>query len=116
MPMIRVQLSSPLDKPKQASLLKSLSATVAGVLGKPESYMMVVLQPDVPILMGGRNEPAAFFEVRSVGTISGEQAAKLSAQVSDVLGEATGLPAERIYSNYTGVPGTMWGHDGGTFG
>jgi phenylpyruvate tautomerase len=116
MPMIRVQLSSPLDKPKQASLMSSLSAAVAAALGKPEGYMMVVLQPDVPILMGGRHEPAAFVEVRSVGSISSEQAVKLSEQVSAVLGKATGLAADHIYSNFAGVAGAMWGHDGSTFG
>ena len=116
MPLIRVQLATTLDKEQQASLMKSLSATVASALGKPEGYMMVVLEPGLPMLMGGQAGPAAFFEVRSVGTISGQQAAHLSDSVGALLSKATGVPAGRIYSNYTGVPGAMWGHDGGTFG
>jgi len=116
MPLIRVQLATTLDKEQQASLMKSLSSTVAGALGKPEGYMMVVLELGLPMLMGGQGEPAAFFEVRSVGTISGQQAARLSESVGEVLSRATGVPAARIYSNYAGVPGAMWGHDGGTFG
>ena len=116
MPMIRLQLSAPLDPAKQSELMKRLSSSVAGVLGKPESYMMVVLDPQRPILMSGQDRPAALAEVRSVGTISPEQARSLSGAISEIVGEATGIGADRIYSNFTGVPGAMWGHGGRTFG
>ncbi len=116
MPMIRVQLSSALEKPAQATLMKNLSATVAGSLGKPESYMMVVLDPEVPIMMSANDEPAALVEVRSVGTITDQQARDLSDKVSAIISEAVGTSVDRIYSNFMGVPGTMWGYSGRTFG
>ena len=115
MPMIRVQLSPRLADDARAALMKRLSATVAASLGKPESYMMVVLEAGVPMLMAGKPDPAALVEVRSVGTISGGAANDLSGKLSALLAEA-GVPADRVYCNFMGVPGAMWGHGDSTFG
>ena len=116
MPLIRLQLSVSVDGARQTSLMSELSSTVARALGKPEGYMMVVLEQQTPILLGASDDPAALVEIRSVGTISGQQARDLSGKVSEVISCATGIGADRIYSNFTGVPGAMWGHDGSTFG
>jgi phenylpyruvate tautomerase len=116
MPLVRVQLSVAVDPKTEQSILKSLSSAVASLLGKPEGYLMVVLDPRAEILMGGSSEPAAFCEVRSVGTISSSQAASLSAKICEILAQQAKVPGERIYLNLAGVPGAMWGHDGGTFG
>ena len=116
MPMIRVQLSRPLEGPARSDLMKKLSTCVAGGLGKPESYMMVVMDPEVPMMMSANEEPAALVEVRSVGTISGQQARDLNGKISALISEAAGISSERIYANFIGVPGAMWGYSGGTFG
>jgi len=116
MPLVRVQLSVALDAAAEQSILKSLSSAVASALGKPESYMMAVLEPKAALLMGGSAGPAAFCEVRSVGTISGAQAKSLSGAICEILSAQAKVPGERIYLNLAGVPGAMWGHDGGTFG
>ena len=116
MPMTRLQTSAAVDDTRRAALLKALSRGVAGVLGKPEGYMMVVLEAGTPMLLGGDDAPCALAEVRSVGAISPEQARSLSATVSDLLDEHLGVPAGRTYLNMEGVPGSMWGYSGSTFG
>ena len=116
MPMIRVQLSCQLEGPALSGLMKQLSSTVAGALGKPESYMMVVVDQQIPILMAADDAPAALVEVRSVGSISDQQARDISARVSGLLGESAGIGPDRVYANFMGVPGAMWGYNGGTFG
>mgnify|MGYP003573620666 FL=1 len=78
--------------------------------------MMVALAEQQPLLFGGDAAPAAFVEVRSVGTISPDQARGLSAALSEVLAARLGLAPERIYYNYAGVPGAMWGFGERTFG
>ena len=115
MPMIRVQLSTSVDEGTKTSLMQSLSKAVAGGLGKPESYMMVVLEPETAMLMAAQGDPAALVEIRSVGSISPDQARKLSATVSEIIA-STGISADRIYSNFMGVQGAMWGHGDRTFG
>lgn len=116
MPMIRVMTSTDIAADDRPGLMARLSAAVAKELGKPESYMMVVLVPNTPMLMGAKSDPSVLVEVKSVGTISPQQARTLSSAVADILTEATGIPEERIYSNYTGVPGAMWGFGSRTFG
>lgn len=115
MPLVRVQTSAAVDEATRSGLLAELSGAVAEALGKPESYMMVVLQADTPMLMGGDDAPAALVEVRSVGTISPEQAHGLAGKLSAIVA-TLGVDPRRIYSNFTGVPGAMWGMGQSTFG
>ena len=116
MPLLKLQTSMEIPEAKRDELLVQLSATTAQQLGKPESYMMVVVEAQAPMLFGGDAAPAALAEVRSVGTISPEQARSLSGALSEVLSSALGLAPERIYYNFAGVPGAMWGHGTRTFG
>jgi phenylpyruvate tautomerase len=116
MPLIRVQLTASLDTHQQTALMTALSTEVASCLGKPESYMMVVVEPETSIILGGKGGPAAFAEVRSVGTISPDQARNLATAISDILEEKADIPASRTYTNFAGVPGSMWGFNRSTFG
>jgi phenylpyruvate tautomerase PptA (4-oxalocrotonate tautomerase family) len=116
MPFLRLQLSKPLASDQQQALLAELSSTVAELLGKPERYMMVAIEPETPMMLGGSGDPAALFELRSVGTISGAQAKAISGAVSGLLEAKVGLDPQRVYANYAGVPGAMWGHGASTFG
>ena len=113
MPLVRVQLSTAVEA--RDELKAELSKAVAGALGKPESYMMVVLEPETSMLMGGTDAPAALVEVRSVGTINSDQSSALSAALSQILAR-TGVEANRVYCNFTGVPPAMWGMGARTFG
>ena len=116
MPLVRVQTSVPVAPQRRAPLLAQLSRAAAEVLGKPEDYVMVVLEPEVPMLMAREPAPAAFVEVRAVGRISADQARRASAKWSEILEQALGVPAARVYSTYAGLDGAMWGQGGDTFG
>jgi len=115
MPLIRVQTSASVSAEKRREVMSALSKAVAKALGKPESYLMVVFESDLALLMAGGAEPAALAEVRSVGTISPDQALRLAAVVSEAIGRL-GVDRDRIYTNCFGVPGAMWGQGDGTFG
>ena len=115
MPLLRAHLSKAIDDATRAELLAKLSQMAATALGKPESYMMVMLRDEVPMLMAGSADPAAWVEVRSVGTINPEQAKKLSVAITEAI-TGVGIQPKRIYSNFQGVPGAMWGYGGDTFG
>lgn len=116
MPMIRIQTSIAVDEEKQTTLMNTLSSEIAELLGKPESYMMIILEPETVMMMSGTAEAAALVEVRSVGSISEEEAKNLSGKISEIMGKEIGVGAGRIYLNMQGVPGVMWGFDGRTFG
>ena len=116
MPLIEVQLSTKLSAEDRVVLMTNLSAAVASKLGKPESYMMVVLRPDATLMMGGRTDPAALVKVRSVGTISPAQARDIAGAVSHSLAKVSGVEEDRVYCVFQGVPGAMWAQGGNTFG
>lgn len=116
MPLLRVQLNTAIVEQQRQELMSALSGAVAELLGKPESYVMVVVEPQVAMMMGGSTDTAAFCEVRSIGEISGQQAAALSARLSDLLGQHASIPAERIYTTLSGWPRAMWAQGENTFG
>lgn len=115
MPLLKLQTSATIAADQRPSLLARLSETTARLLSKPERYVMVMLDDRKPMLMAADEQPAALIEVRSVGTISAEQARALSKELTAILGEL-GLASDRVYCNFVAVSGAMWGYDGGTFG
>ncbi len=116
MPLVRLQTNAAISPPQQRALLGRLSAAAAELLGKPESYVMVILQPELPMLMAREGTPAALVEVDSVGSISPETARGLTGRLGDILGEELAIEAERIYAIFAGVDGASWGWNGETFG
>lgn len=115
MPLLKLETTVVLPEDKRQALLAALSKTLAGATGKPEQYVMVTLgQAD--IVMAGKPGDAAFVDIRGIGGLTGEVNRKLSRQLGDLLHEALGLPAERVYLNFTEVEAGNWGWNGSTFG
>lgn len=114
MPYLKVQSSLKLTPEQSASLLQRLSALVAEQLGKPERYVMVVLEPPVPILFAGNDAPAVFMELKSIG-LSESQTPALSSALCECLAQQLGINAERVYIEFADAPRCMWGWNGATF-
>jgi len=67
MPYLNIQTNVHLDDSSRASLLKNASQTVASVLGKPESYVMVHLDSGNDMLFAGNDAPLAYLQLKSLG-------------------------------------------------
>jgi phenylpyruvate tautomerase PptA (4-oxalocrotonate tautomerase family) len=117
MPLLQLFTSAhPVDEHKRAQLLKSLSALVARVLGKPESYVMISLAAPTEMSFAGSGAPACYAELKNVGTLSPDQVENLSKILCQELATGLGVPEKRIYIEFTNADGAMWGWNGGTFG
>lgn len=117
MPLIKVQTSIPApDKAEADALLKQLSASLAKHTGKPESYVMTVLEPDVAMTFGGTTDPVCYVEVKSVGSMSASQTKSMSQDFCDQLSKGLGVPSNRIYIEFADAKGYMWGWNSSTFG
>lgn len=117
MPLIKVQTS--VSGPTAAdteTLLKSLSASLAKHLGKPESYVMTALEPGVSMTFGGTTEPVCYVEIKSIGTMAPDKTQAMSQDFCQTLSSALGVPANRIYIEFADARGAMWGWNGSTFG
>ena len=116
MPLIAIRTTVDLTESDRVSLLLECSKTIARQTGKPEAYVMTLLERVPAMTMAGSADPACFVEVRGVGSFSGKQTASISQAVCKLLVDRLGVPSSRIYLNFTGFDGAMWGFDGGTFG
>ena len=89
-------------------LCRLMSEAVAGILGKPESYVMVALH-------AGTTEPTAMLELKSLGLPESETGA-FSTSLCSLINEHMNVPAKRIYIEFSSPNRHMWGWDNSTFG
>jgi phenylpyruvate tautomerase len=117
MPLIKVQTSvDGLDKSQVDELLKRLSASLSKHIGKPESYVMTALEPGVAMTFGGTVDPVCYIEVKNVGTMSSNQTKAMSQDFCAQINQTLGVPANRIYIEFSDAKGAMWGWNVSTFG
>lgn len=100
---------------QRQQLLASLSRIVAETIGKPEQYVMVCISSPA-ILMSGKPGGGAFVDIRSIGGLSADVNRQLSQKVCATLAQSLGVPANRVYLNFTDVEAGNWGWNGSTFG
>ena len=115
MPLLKLETTVAFSAEKKQALLASLSQIVAGTIGKPEQYVMVVISP-AAMLVSGKPGEAAFVDVRSIGGLSDAVNRQLSQKICNLLNESLGVPPDRIYLNFADVPAGNWGWNGDTFG
>ena len=114
MPLLNINTNHQPDTSQSSDLLKQLSETVAAMLGKPERYVMVALEPDRTMLFAGDDSPLAFLELKSIG-LTEDQAPALSEALCGVVDRALGVPKDRVFIEFAAVPRKFWGWNGGTF-
>jgi phenylpyruvate tautomerase PptA (4-oxalocrotonate tautomerase family) len=95
-------------------LLQQASRQVAQALGKPEDYVMVALEHSCPMLFAGSDAPLAYLELKSIG-LPTARTAELSAQLANLLEQELGVPAARVYIEFSDAAGPLWGWNGATF-
>ncbi len=115
MPLIKLQVSVPVPEAQRAELLSALSKLAGEAIGKPEQYVMAAVEESA-ILMSGKPGPAAFADVRSIGGLSSKVNRELSQKLCALLSQSLGIPANRVYANFTDVDAANWGWNGSTFG
>ena len=114
MPYLKIQTNTPLTPDATQSLLAQASRTVAQELGKPESYVMVALEPPLPMLFGGSDAPLAYLELKSIGLPEAKTAA-LSKALCELMTKQANIPQERVYIEFANAKGAHWGWNGDTF-
>jgi len=112
MPYLSVQTN--VTVADKAGLMATLSAQVAGMLGKPESYVMVHVQGDAAMMFAGHDEPAAYAQLKSLG-LPESQTETYSAKLCHLLQAELGIAPDRIYIEFSAPERHMWGWNNGTF-
>jgi phenylpyruvate tautomerase PptA (4-oxalocrotonate tautomerase family) len=114
MPYLKIQTNLPLTKKAERTIMKSASSLVARELEKPESFVMIAVQPDTSMLFAGSDDPVAFLELKSVG-LPGIKTKKLSQVLCALIEEHLGIAKDRVYVKFIDVQHSMWGWKGDVF-
>lgn len=114
MPYLKIQTNQAIDAAAGKSLLARASQLVAGELGKPESYVMVALADNTPMLFAGDDAPLAYLELKSIGLPESKTAA-LSAALCSLMEDGIGVARDRVYIEFADAPRAMWGWNSTTF-
>ena len=99
MPLIKVKTSVSTSTPNKIeveSLLKTLSASLAKHLGKPESYVMTAFESDVPMTFAGTTDPVCYLEIKSVGTMDAYKTKAMSQDFCQKISEKDRMQIKKL--------------------
>ncbi len=114
MPFVKVVANKQMDADKVKELSEGISKEVAKVLGKPESYVMAVVEVNPSLILAGSSNPCAYVELKSIGLPEGNTSV-FSDAICSYLSANAGVDANRIYIEFANAKGNMWGWNGSTF-
>jgi len=114
MPFVKLQTNIQLGDETCQQLMKQVSSLTASQLGKPESYVMVAVEPSCSMLFAGNNQPLCYLELKSIG-LPEDKTATISTALCELINDAIDISPERIYIEFTNAPRAMWGWNSGTF-
>ncbi|MDX8391182.1 MAG: phenylpyruvate tautomerase MIF-related protein [Mariprofundaceae bacterium] len=112
MPYLNIQTNVPVKN--EAALIAGASAAVAGMLGKPESYVMVHVESSARLIFAGTDAPTAYLQLKSLG-LAESKSADYSARLCAFMQAELGIEPARIYIEFCSPERHMWGWNGGTF-
>lgn len=114
MPCIEVKASTAVTPQQEEALKQRLGQAIAVFPGKSEAWLMVGIEGGCHLWFRGDNSrPAAFVEVKILGTSTREYFEKMTKEVCTILEEELGIPGDRTYVKYEEVE--HWGYNGGNF-
>ncbi len=114
MPYLKIQTNLPLTRKAERAILRNASQLVAELLSKPESFVMVALEANIPMLFAGSDEPVAFLELKSIG-LPAKRTKDLSEALCELIEGHLAVPRDRVYVKFIDVKRGMWGWKGDTF-
>ena len=112
MPLIQINTSSK-SVVDNFLLQKEISKMVADLTGKPENYVMTMVQRDTKMTFAGSDEPCCFINVKSIGSLT---PSSMSKSLCELIASKTNINKNRIYIEFIDVKASNWGFNGSTFG
>ena len=113
MPFIDSKITMKLSQEKK-EILKSELGKAVSTLNKSESFLMVGIQDDYELYLGGKKlEEGAYVEVSLLGNASKESYNKMTATICEIYEKEFHIPKSAIYITYHGI--NDWGWNGRNF-
>mgnify|MGYP001238695305 FL=1 len=112
MPFIQINTSSQ-SLVDNGLLQKEISRMVADLTGKPEDYVMTMIQSDSQMTFAGSDEPCCFIKLKSIGSLN---PSSMSKSLCKLIASKTNIKTDRIYIEFIDVKASNWGFNSSTFG
>ncbi len=113
MPYIEIKTTVPVTA-AQAEELKSALGRAVATLHKTETYLMVGLEDNFSLWMGGKKlEKGAYVSVSLYGSAAPSDYDRMTGQICAILEKTLGLPGQGVYVTYH--PVSDWGWNGSNF-
>jgi phenylpyruvate tautomerase PptA (4-oxalocrotonate tautomerase family) len=114
MPYFSIETNKVMDEKATSHLLKKASGFVAGMLGKPESYVMVSIKPDTPMMFGGSSLPLAFITLKSIG-LPQDRCGDFAKRICEFVETELEIAPDRVFIDFTDLDRQRFGWNGKTF-
>ena len=112
MPFIQINTSTK-SVVDNGLLQKEISKMVADLTGKPEGYVMTMIQSNSQMTFAGSDEPCCFIKLKSIGSLT---PSSMSKSLCELIASKTNIQANRIYIEFNDVKASDWGFNGSIFG
>lgn len=113
MPFIDSKISFKVSDEKKETLKAKLGATMS-ILHKSESYLMVGINDNYDLWMGGNKlEKGAYVAVSLLGNASSADYEKMTAEICDIFHNELNIAGSSVYVTYH--PIADWGWNGSNF-
>ncbi|XP_031551557.1 macrophage migration inhibitory factor homolog [Actinia tenebrosa] len=114
MPYLQVQTNIPAAKVPEDFLKKS-TTLLADLLGKPESFICVCIEPGQLMTWAGTSEPTAIVQLTNIGRHDAETTKKYTEMLTEHLVKQLGVPQDRMHLVFHTKDRFEIGHNGKTF-
>ena len=111
MPLIQINTST--KSVVDDLLQKEISKLVADLTGKPEDYVMTMIQSNSDMTFSGSDDPCCFIKLKSIGSLN---PSSMSKSLCELITSKTNIRKNRIYIEFSDVRGSNWGFNSSTFG
>ena len=109
-----LQITTNVELQDTAEIATKASGLTAGILGKPESYVMISIRSDASIIFAGSADPCAFLILESLG-LNESETEKYSHALCTFIEQQLGVPPSRTYIEFVSPERHMFGWNNGTF-
>lgn len=113
MPFIDARISVPMT-PEEKTALKTAFGAAIPLLHKTETYLMVGIEDNYDLWMGGRKlDQGAYVAVSLFGSAAPADYEAMTGEICRILAEQLGIPGKNVYVTYR--PVSDWGWNGSNF-
>lgn len=108
MPFIDSKITLSVSEEKK-EIIKNKLGQLVSILNKPESFLMVGIEDEYDLYMGGNKlEKGAYVAVSLFGTASSAAYEKMTGEICRLYEEELGIPGRSVYVTYQGVKDWGW--------